>query len=240
MPDQEGTFVPESFPSTPVPRVPVVSDLPGKVLAVKEGETFLYSDIEGNLDDRVELGLGLYHTDTRFLSHFRLRVAGRDPILLSSSAERVYVSHVDLTNPDLYEEDRAPVAQHTLNIRRIRAIRGRLYERIRMKNYNPHPLAVDLRRQLARRRHDQCPRHASRLLAQALHDRQQERRRLAAAGHRGGEHVAALERDRDRLLLDRRRAGEAERVDGAQQVGVQPEIGKALRIRRASGRGRNR
>jgi glycogen debranching enzyme len=144
MPDQEGLLVPETFPSTPVPRVPVVSDLPGKVLAVKEGETFLYSDIEGNLDDRVELGLGLYHMDTRFLSHFRLRIAERDPILLSSSAERVYVSHVDLTNPDLYREDRPAISQHTLNIRRIRAIRGRLYERIRIKNYNPHPIEVDL------------------------------------------------------------------------------------------------
>ncbi|MGH2546812.1 MAG: amylo-alpha-1,6-glucosidase, partial [Actinomycetota bacterium] len=144
MPDQEGLLVPETFPSSPVPRVPVVSDLPGKVLAVKEGETFLYSDIEGNLDDRVELGLGLYHMDTRFLSHYRLRIAGRDPILLSSSAERVYVSHVDLTNPDLYQEDRPAIGQHTLNIRRIRAIRGRLYERIRIKNYNPHPIDVDL------------------------------------------------------------------------------------------------
>ncbi|MGH2766957.1 MAG: amylo-alpha-1,6-glucosidase [Actinomycetota bacterium] len=144
MPEQGGLLVPEAFPSSPVPRVPVVSDLPGKILAVKEGETFLYSDIEGNLDDRLEFGLGLYHLDTRFLSHYRLRISGRDPILLSSSAERVYVSHVDLTNPDLYEEDRPPINQHTLNIRRIRAIRGRLYERIRIKNYNAHAVNLEL------------------------------------------------------------------------------------------------
>ena len=53
--------------------VPVlVTDLANKVLAVKEGETFLYSDTEGNLDDRKDYGLGLYHKDTRFLSHFVL------------------------------------------------------------------------------------------------------------------------------------------------------------------------
>jgi glycogen debranching enzyme len=121
-----------------------VSDLPGKVLAVKEGETFLYSDIEGNLDDRVELGLGLYHRDTRFLSHYRLRISGRDPILLSSSAERGYVSHIDLTNPDLYEEDRAPIPQHTLNVRRMRTIRSRLYERLRFKNYNHEAIDLDV------------------------------------------------------------------------------------------------
>jgi glycogen debranching enzyme len=144
MPEQRDVLVPESLPSSPVPRVPVVSDLPGKVLAVKEGETFLYSDIEGNLDDRVELGLGLYHRDTRFLSHYRLRISGREPILLSSSGERVYVSHVDLTNPDLYDETRPPINQHTLNIRRIRAIRGRLYERIRIKNYNHQAVDLDV------------------------------------------------------------------------------------------------
>jgi glycogen debranching enzyme len=144
MPDGADGLLPESLPSTPVPRVPVVADLPGKVLAVKEDETFLYSDIEGNLDDRVELGLGLYYRDTRFLSNYRLKISARDPILLSSSGERVYVSHVDLTNPDLYEEERDPVPQHTLNIRRIRAIRDRLYERIRVKNYNPFRIEIDV------------------------------------------------------------------------------------------------
>ncbi|HZB03833.1 MAG TPA: amylo-alpha-1,6-glucosidase [Actinomycetota bacterium] len=144
MPDGADGLLPESLPSTPVPRVPVVADLPGKVLAVKEDETFLYSDIEGNLDDRVELGLGLYYRDTRFLSNYRLKISARDPILLSSSGERVYVSHVDLTNPDLYDEERDPVPQHTLNIRRIRAIKDRLYERIRVKNYNPFRIEIDV------------------------------------------------------------------------------------------------
>jgi glycogen debranching enzyme len=144
MPDRAEPLLPDRYPSSPVPRVPVVADLPGKVLAVKEGETFLYSDIEGNLDDRVELGLGLYYQDTRFLSRYRLKISGVDPILLSSAAERVYVSHIDLTNPDLVEEGRDPVPQHTLNVRRIRAIRDRLYERIRMKNYNPFPIEIDV------------------------------------------------------------------------------------------------
>ncbi|HEV3475424.1 MAG TPA: amylo-alpha-1,6-glucosidase [Actinomycetota bacterium] len=128
-----------------MPRVPNVADLPGKVIAVKEGETFLYSDIEGNIDDRRELGLGLYHQDTRFLSNLHMRISGREPILLSSSAERVYVAHVDLTNPDLFDDnDGIAVPQHTLNIRRIRTIRDRLYERIRMKNYNHFPVQVTI------------------------------------------------------------------------------------------------
>src|SRR5438874_3183796 len=125
--------------------VPVlVTDLANKTLAVKEGETFLYSDTEGNLDDRKDYGLGLYHKDTRFLSHFVLKLSGRDPVLLSSSSERAYMAFVDLTNMDLYEDDQLAVPQQSLNIRRIRAINGRLFERIRVKNYNPHPVSVDV------------------------------------------------------------------------------------------------
>jgi glycogen debranching enzyme len=146
MPRQRAAVQTQPPPApSPVPRVPNVADLPGKVIAVKEGETFLYSDVEGNIDDRRELGLGLYHKDTRFLSNLHMRISGREPILLSSSAERVYVAHVDLTNPDLFDDnDGIAVPQHTLNIRRIRTIRDRLYERIRMKNYNHFPVQVTI------------------------------------------------------------------------------------------------
>src|SRR5438445_10591790 len=80
---------------------PLLADFSNKVLAVKEGDTFFYSDVEGNLDDRREYGLGLYHQDTRFLSHYHMSVSEREPVLLSSSSERAYMSHVDPTNPAL-------------------------------------------------------------------------------------------------------------------------------------------
>jgi glycogen debranching enzyme len=132
-----------------VPRVretaPVlVTDLASKTLAVKEGETFLYTDLEGNLDHGGDYGLGLYSRDTRFLSLFRMTISGRDPVLLSSSAERGYMSYVDLTNPALDVQDDAEVPQQTLNIRRIRAVNRRLYERVRVKNYNARPVELDL------------------------------------------------------------------------------------------------
>src|SRR5436189_5837833 len=142
---------PESVPTQAEPSRPgrvavpvLVTDLADKTLAVKEGETFLYSDTEGNLDDRKDYGLGLYHKDTRFLSHFVMKLSGRDPVLLSSSSERAYMAFVDLTNMDLYEDEQLAVPQQTLNIRRIRIINGRLFERIRVKNYNPHPVTAQV------------------------------------------------------------------------------------------------
>ncbi len=134
----------QSERSAPAARPVLVTDIASKTLAVKEGDTFLYSDLEGNLDHEGDFGLGFYTKDTRFLSLFRMTINGRDPVLLSSSSERSYMSHVDLTNPDLYEGEALAIPQQTLNVRRIRAISGRLFERIRIKNYNAFPIALDL------------------------------------------------------------------------------------------------
>ena len=141
---------PEALTKAPAESVPpLLTDFASKVLAVKEGETFLYSDVAGNLDDRREWGHGLYHQDTRFLSHLRMKLSGRDPVLLSSSAERAYMSYIDLTNPELYEDGALSVSQQTLNVRRVRVVSGRLYERVRIKNYNPKPVRLTMSVSLA-------------------------------------------------------------------------------------------
>ena len=54
------------------------------------------------------------------------------------------MSYVDLTNPDLFDGETLAVPQQTLNIRRVRAINGRLFERVRVKNYNAHAITLDL------------------------------------------------------------------------------------------------
>ena len=61
---------------------------------------------------------------------------------------------------------------------------------------------------------------AARLVDQAVQDRQQERRRLAAAGLRAGEHVAALHRGRDRVGLDGGGTGETELAYALEQTRV--------------------
>jgi glycogen debranching enzyme len=108
-----------------------------RLWSTKEGEMFLCADAEGNLDAEKVTGSGLYWRDTRYLSDFVLDVDGNAPLLLSTSADRAFASHVDLTNQDLVGEDGTVTAvQGTVNIRRTRVIDGRFYERIRVRNYN--------------------------------------------------------------------------------------------------------
>jgi glycogen debranching enzyme len=117
-----------------------------RLWSTKEGDMFLCADAEGNLDAEKATGAGFYWRDTRYLSDFRLEVDGNPPLLLSTSADRAFASHVDLANQDLLDEEGAVTAvQHTVNIRRTRVIDGRLYERIRVKNYNAAAVDFTLR-----------------------------------------------------------------------------------------------
>ncbi len=117
----------------------ILPDDPSRLLATKEGDMFLYATQEGNLSGG---GTGLYFRDTRFLSRYAMEIGGEIPVLLSSSAERASMSYIDCTNPDLDGEGENLIPQQTLNIRRTRVISNRLYERIRIKNYNEFPVSA--------------------------------------------------------------------------------------------------
>ena len=123
--------------------VAVLDQRTERLYSIKEGDMFLFADAEGNLDAEEAIGAGLYYRDTRFLSDYMLTFDGRAPLLLSTSADRPYSSHVDLANQDLTAPDGTVTAvQGTINIRRTRVIKDRLYERIRVKNYNASPVSM--------------------------------------------------------------------------------------------------
>lgn len=122
----------------------IIVDIREKRLAIKEGDYFLFTNDEGNIPSENTSGLGLYYKDTRFLSDFEFTVNGRNPVLLSSTAERDYLAHIELTNADIRDGDRLMVPQETLNIRRLRVMSEGLHERIRIKNYNRFPVDLDL------------------------------------------------------------------------------------------------
>src|SRR3989449_9143214 len=85
---------------------------------------------------------------------------------------------------------------------------------------------VDLRGELAGGREDQGPGDAAALRQEPLHDGEEERRGLPAAGHRAGEDVAARESGRDGVSLDGCRAGEAELARRTEEGGVEAEAGE--------------
>lgn len=101
---------------------------------LKENRAFVVSELNGDISFDNDLGLGLYRSDTRFLSGYELRVNGRRPILLNRSVDRAYVATFQLINPKLDANGGAHTMPQTLSIRRTRFMHKGLHERIGIQN----------------------------------------------------------------------------------------------------------
>jgi glycogen debranching enzyme len=105
------------------------------LLVVKEGALFVCSRRDGDIWPGFPTGQGLYSGDTRYLSEMRLTVGGKAPVLLSSTADLGYEAFVDMSNPALDSCDGTPIPQMSLQVRRVRLVSDRLYERVEIKNH---------------------------------------------------------------------------------------------------------
>jgi hypothetical protein len=64
-------------------------------ITINAGTTFLISDKLGNVPEGTELGM--YHEDTRFLSHYELLLDGQPPVPLMAQASDPYAATYFLT-----------------------------------------------------------------------------------------------------------------------------------------------
>jgi glycogen debranching enzyme len=111
--------------------------------SLKEDQLVLITDDDGGLPLGTATPLGLYYHDTQFLSGYKLRINGREPLLLSSNTEQNYVATFQL----MHTEGGATLgsARHaadTLSIRRTRFLADGLRERIGVLNANPRPVRL--------------------------------------------------------------------------------------------------
>jgi glycogen debranching enzyme len=114
---------------------------------LKHDNTFALFDHNGDVLSGPGCPEGLYHRDTRHLSHLYLTIAGVRPILLSSTLRDDNVTLTcDLTNADLYDDSGQVVMAHDLiHIRRSRFLwNGACFERISVRNFDERTRVVRL------------------------------------------------------------------------------------------------
>jgi glycogen debranching enzyme len=104
---------------------------------LKHGETFGVFDEFGDIVGFKGNSDGVYHRDTRHLSHFEFRLEGGRPLLLSSSIQHDNAAlAVDLSNPDFRDGGRIVVAKDRIHLQRLKFIWNEaVYERISITNY---------------------------------------------------------------------------------------------------------
>jgi glycogen debranching enzyme len=136
-------FVPAE--QLPIPEWPcVLSERPQPTLTLKDDDLFLVTDTMGNIsgcvmNDRTA-SMGLFCSDTRFLSRLELQIDGHSPVLLSSTADKGFLLSVLCTNPTI--ENR--LQPDTLGIRREIVLNGALFEEIEISNYSTSSVSVEI------------------------------------------------------------------------------------------------
>ena len=119
---------------------------PAPVRVLKHGDSFAVFETHGDISAAPGSEHGFYHAGTRFLSRFELLLAGRQPLLLSSTiSEDNVVFTADLTNPDVVKDGRVLVPRGLVHVFRSRVVaNGTWHECLRITNHALHSIEVPL------------------------------------------------------------------------------------------------
>lgn len=115
---------------------------------LKHGDTFAVFDHNGDALTAPGSPEGIFHRDTRHLSHFYLSLEDNHPLLLTSTVrDDNAVLICDLTNPDILDAaGRVVLAKDLLHIRRTRFLwNSRSFERLALNNFGLERRRVRLR-----------------------------------------------------------------------------------------------
>ncbi len=122
----------------------VVTQRPQPTLTVKDDDLFFVTDTIGNISgcslNDGNPSMGLFCSDTRFLSRLELQIEGRSPVLLSSTADKGFSLSVLCTNPRI--DDR--LNADSVGIRRELVLNGALFEEIEVSNYSTTTVTFEL------------------------------------------------------------------------------------------------
>src|SRR5216684_3987365 len=113
---------------------------------LKYGDTFAVVDTYGDIGASAGDADGLFHNDTRFLSHLELLVNGQSPLLLGSNLrDDNSLLSIDLTNPDFYVDGRIVLQKDLLHIARTTFLwRDTAYQRLAIRNYGDRAVSLSL------------------------------------------------------------------------------------------------
>ena len=109
-----------------------------------QGSTFLVSDRSGDITPAGARELGLFHEDTRFLSHYTLDVGGGEVVRLSADTSHDGYNQIDLMLSDLDRGDILDDPKNFIHIRRRQMLDAGLVEQIVFTNFLQRRVALDV------------------------------------------------------------------------------------------------
>ena len=113
---------------------------------LKHDDTFLVLDSHGDIGATAGEADGLFDHDTRYLARLELSIGDATPLLLGfNMRDDNLVYTVDLTNPDVYKNNRVVFEKSTLHIVRTTFLwQSTAYQRLAITNQGDRGIAVRL------------------------------------------------------------------------------------------------
>jgi glycogen debranching enzyme len=109
-------------------------------LVLKQNRYFLLTNPHGDVDPPGQCSLGLFHDDTRVLSHYALRLRGGPPSLLGAEVPRSYAAFIHLAIPDSEFGGISWDPKNCVHVRRELVLSDRMIERLTLTSYFPRPI----------------------------------------------------------------------------------------------------
>ena len=133
-----------------IPEAPFCAPETGS--STRPRRTLKHGDCFAVLDSHADIGAspggpdGIFFNDTRYLSHLEMLLNDKHPLLLGSNVrDDNSILTVDLTNPDIYLDQKLVQPKDMLHVVRTLFLwRGAAYQRLRMQNHGDQPFDVRL------------------------------------------------------------------------------------------------
>lgn len=103
------------------------------VLTVNQGNTFMVTDLDGQIIAETEQGL--FSEDTRYVSYYAISANGETWTKLSSSAVNYHMARIHYTNVDFETED-GSIARNDLSLEIMRDVNQGVCEKFDLANYS--------------------------------------------------------------------------------------------------------
>ncbi|MGH9483368.1 MAG: glycogen debranching N-terminal domain-containing protein, partial [Terriglobales bacterium] len=130
----------------PQPRMVNTAGEPRRVnnLTLIDGKSFFATTLSGDIAPPGATDVGLFHQDTRFLSHWELRVNGHRTVVLSAASQRNILAQIELTTPGTLVRDNLDLPENTVHIHREQLLAGHFFDRLTFHNFNLQPVALQV------------------------------------------------------------------------------------------------
>ena len=113
-------------------------------LVLARGSLFLVTERHGDVAPRGARELGLFDQDTRYLSHWELRILNRELVHLSAETSSDAFNQVDLMVSGVENEEHLDDPQNYLHVSRRQLLDGSLVEQLTITNFLSHATTLQL------------------------------------------------------------------------------------------------